>query len=761
MYFLPRLLLSYRLSLRAVCAVLLLAMITTGALAATAPSDTPASESTTEEIEALLATLEDPAQRDALISRLRLLAEASAEEEATAVDTSFKTATAELVEAVADRAKTLSQSVSRLAAIGDDLPALLDEAGTILDDPEARQRWLLIASRLAAVLLAGFIAAWLVRLAVNRGRAARIEPVKQSLPRQVLRLAAGFLLDLVPIVALALAAYIVLALIDPRQETRLVAVALINASILSRLVLAVSRFLFSPEYPSLRLWEISDESAHYLHQWVRRLSQIAIYGFFGLQAALLLGLDQNHYQTLLRVLGLVIVALLLILIAQNRDEVARGIAKPVVTDDGGRSASMSSARRGLARVWHLVAGAYLLVVYAVWALKVEDGATFVARATLVSILAIAIARLLLRGTHHLFEYGLRLSPELRRDYPRLEQRLNRYFPTLKRVVRIGIIAAASLVVLNAWGIGAIAWVTEGSGRIIIGALLNVFAILVVALVIWEIASGGIERYLADVDREGTVRARSARTRTLLTVARNALMVVLTVVATLMVLSELGINIAPLLAGAGVVGLAIGFGAQRLVQDVINGAFILFQDLMSVGDVVKLGDKAGVVEALSIRTVRLRDLAGVVHTIPFSSIEGVSNLTREYSFHVFDIGIAYRENVDEVVDLIHEIGRELQADPEIGPLILEPLEVFGLDAFGDSAIVIKGRIKTRPIKQWAVGRAFNRLVKIRFDERGIEIPFPHTTLYFGQDKDGSAPPAYLRFDELLARNGPGATTEQLT
>lgn len=742
-------------------AATLLLALTSGVLAATGTPAAVSASSTAEEVDALLATLEDPAKRDELISRLRLLAEASASEKAAAKEASFKTATAELVEAVAEKAKALGQSVSRLAAIGNDVPALLDQGKTLLDDPEARQRWLLILLRLAAVLAAGFLAAWLVRLVVNRGRAARIEPTTQSLPRRALRLAAGFLLDLVPIVALALTAYLVLALVGAREETRLVAVALINASILSRLVLAVSRVLFSPEYPSLRLWEIGDESAQYVHQWVKRLSQIAIYGFFGLQAAVLMGLDQSHYETLLRLLGLVIVALLLILIAQNRDEVARGIAKPVVDDDGGTARSLSSARRGLARVWHLVAGAYLIVAYAVWALNVQDGAVFVTRATLVSILAIAIARLLLRGTHHLFELGLRISPELRRDYPRLEQRLNRYFPVLKRIVRLVIIAAAFLVVLNAWGIGAIAWVTEGSGRVIVGALLNVLAILIVALIIWEFASGGIERYLADVDSDSTGRARSARTRTLLTVARNALMVVLTVVATLMVLSELGINIAPLLAGAGVVGLAIGFGAQRLVQDVINGAFILFQDLMSVGDVVKLGDKAGVVEALSIRTVRLRDLAGVVHTIPFSSIEGVSNLTREFSFHVFDIGIAYRENVDEVIDLIHDIGRELQADAEIGPLILEPLEVFGLDAFGDSAIVIKGRIKTRPIKQWAVGRAFNRLVKIRFDERGIEIPFPHTTLYFGQDKSGSAPPAYLRLDELLARGGPGSATDQLS
>ena len=314
-----------------------------------------------------------------------------------------------------------------------------------------------------------------------------------------------------------------------------------------------------------------------------------------------------------------------------------------------------------------------------------------------------------------------------------------------RVLKLILGLFAILLIADAWGLDALTWLTEGSGRVLVAAAVNILLILIVALFVWEMAGGAIERYLAasgDGGYQGT-----ARTRTLLTVARNALMVLLVVIVTLMVLSELGVNIAPLLAGAGVVGLAVGFGSQRLVQDVINGAFILFQDLMAVGDVVSLGDKGGVVEALSIRTVRLRDLSGTVHTIPFSSIESVSNLTREFSFHVFDIGIAYREDVDEVIELLKRIGEELQADAEIGPLILEPLEVFGLDAFGDSAIVIKGRIKTRPIKQWQVGRAFNRLVKRRFDEQGIEIPFPHRTLYFGVDKAGEAPPAFVQLEAM--------------
>jgi moderate conductance mechanosensitive channel len=220
------------------------------------------------------------------------------------------------------------------------------------------------------------------------------------------------------------------------------------------------------------------------------------------------------------------------------------------------------------------------------------------------------------------------------------------------------------------------------------------------------------------------------------------------------LSQLGVNIGPLLAAAGVLGVAVGFGSQKLVQDVITGFFILLEDAFAVGDVIQVGSYSGAVEAVSIRNVRLRDLAGTVHTIPFSTITSVSNLTRDFSFHVFDMGIAYRENVDQVMETLRAIGSEMRSDTYFRNLILDEPEVFGLDSFGDSAVVIKGRIKTRPIKQWEVGREFNRRVKKRFDELGIEIPFPHRTLYFGVDKDGKAPPAHL-VTELLQQTSPEA------
>jgi small-conductance mechanosensitive channel len=273
--------------------------------------------------------------------------------------------------------------------------------------------------------------------------------------------------------------------------------------------------------------------------------------------------------------------------------------------------------------------------------------------------------------------------------------------------------------------------------------LTIMLISAGALVVWEIASFFIERGL---ERQSGADGRaSARVLTLLPLLRNVVRVVLVVMVTLIVLSEIGVDIGPLLAGAGVVGLAVGFGAQALVRDVITGGFILIEDSMGVGDWVDIGSHAGTVEALTIRTVTLRDLSGTVHVVPFGEVTSVMNFNRGFGYAVSDIGVAYREDVDEVIKVLQEIGEDIRADETFGPLILEPLEVLGLNNLGDSAVEIRVRLKTRPMKQFGIRREFLRRVKQVFDARGIEIPFPHRTIYFGVDKEGSAPPLRISGD----------------
>jgi small conductance mechanosensitive channel len=217
------------------------------------------------------------------------------------------------------------------------------------------------------------------------------------------------------------------------------------------------------------------------------------------------------------------------------------------------------------------------------------------------------------------------------------------------------------------------------------------------------------------------------------------MVLLITVVSLVTLSEIGVNIAPLLAGAGVIGLAIGFGSQTLVKDVITGLFILFEDTISVGDVVDVGGgHSGLVEAITIRTIKLRDQAGGVHSIPFSQVNSVLNMTKDFSYYVFDIAIGYGEDPDRVIGAIKDLGAELQATPQFGRVILEPIEIMGVDAFRDNAFVIKARIKTRPIQQWNVGREFNRRMKLRFDEMGITIPLPQRIVQIRQEQPVEQP-----------------------
>jgi small conductance mechanosensitive channel len=196
------------------------------------------------------------------------------------------------------------------------------------------------------------------------------------------------------------------------------------------------------------------------------------------------------------------------------------------------------------------------------------------------------------------------------------------------------------------------------------------------------------------------------------------------------LDELGLDVTPILAGAGIIGLAVGFGAQNLVRDLISGFFLVLEDQVRVGDVAVVNGTGGLVEAITFRTIVLRDLAGVVHVVPNGAIMTLANMTKGWSGYVIDVGVAYKEDTDRVVDVMTVVAEDLRKDARFGPMILEPIEVFGVDDFKESEVTIKARLKTVPIQQWAVGREYRRRLKKAFDARGIEIPFPHRSLYVG-------------------------------
>ncbi len=225
-----------------------------------------------------------------------------------------------------------------------------------------------------------------------------------------------------------------------------------------------------------------------------------------------------------------------------------------------------------------------------------------------------------------------------------------------------------------------------------------------------------------------------RVETIMSLIASFLRIVVWGIILMLILRNVGIDIGPLLAGAGIAGLAVGFGAQELVRDFISGIFILLENRIRDGDVAIINGVGGLVEEVGLRTVVLRDLSGVVHVFQNGKIDTLSNMTKEWSAMVFDIGVAYKEDTDEVSRVMARVAEALRSDPEYSEKILEPLEIMGVENFADSAVVVRARFKTKPLHQWAVGREYRRRLKKAFDEQGIEIPFPHTTLYWGAETD---------------------------
>ncbi|HXE90845.1 MAG TPA: mechanosensitive ion channel family protein [Terriglobales bacterium] len=314
-----------------------------------------------------------------------------------------------------------------------------------------------------------------------------------------------------------------------------------------------------------------------------------------------------------------------------------------------------------------------------------------------------------------------------------EKQLNK---VLRRTIAAVAMVATAMLLLRGFGLHGLkrlGWEeVEGWAT---GPGLRILMIAVGAYALNRVLRLSIEHLSSlMVPAEGTriaIVEREKRAQTLSRTLGKLVTALLFGIAGLMMLRELRVDIMPILTGAGIVGLAVGFGAQHLVRDVISGFFIILENQIRVGDIVNINGKGGLVEAIRLRTTVIRSFDGTVHIFPNGAITEVSNLTKDYSFAVLDLGVAYKENVDRVMEVLREIGNQLETDAEWREKILEPLEIAGVDRFADSAVIIKMRIKTLPQEQFNVGRELRRRIKNRFDALGIEIPYPHVSVYFGE------------------------------
>lgn len=713
-----------------------------------------------ETLRELVSTIENEEQRQQLLETLRgLIAAQAAQNQQEAAQQES------ILDRIAQRIAEIGTEVETAVAALPSFDQLAAWAERQYSNAEERQEWIDGIWMILVALAAGFAAEFILRMLLRRPRRRIEEQAGDNVLVRLPYLLIRTILDVIPIAGFAGASYTVLPLLEPSDAVTDVALPLILANVVARAIMAAFRMVLAPNATGLRLVDMPTEIARYLFLWVRRVVNTGVYGYFILVAAHAIGLGDGLFVLLVKLLGLLVAIMLIVFILQNRRDVAdwlRGESaaqKARAEETGAKKQGAAGApfrmlRRRVGDLWHILAILYVLIGYLVWASNIGGGFPFLATATGFTVLAVFLGWLVNMSLQRVLDRALRADPQFKAENPALAEKAERYLPMLRTGVAVIVAAVVLLFILQSWRVDIFGWLITETGRAFIGSVVTIFFLIVGALVIWEVASTLIERYIERIEASQTDTPRASRLTTLLPLARNALLVALSIFVVLTVFSELGVDIGPLLAGAGVIGLAIGFGAQALVKDVITGVFNLIEDTVAVGDVVGVAGTVGVVESVSVRSVKLRAYSGDHYTVPFGEITTVQNYTKEYSCYVFDVGVGYRENVDEVMAVLRELGDEFEKDPDWAPLLLGPLEIPGLQAMGDSAIVVRARYRTTPGNQWAVGREFNRRIKAEFDKRGIEIPFPHMTLYFGEDKEGNAPPAFVQVLDGPKGNGGG-------
>ncbi|MFL6792728.1 MAG: mechanosensitive ion channel domain-containing protein, partial [Bradyrhizobium sp.] len=640
-------------------------------------------------------------------------------------------------------------------------------------DPVARHTQLDTAWKLALVIACALAAEWIVRRAM-RGPLAAVErylpararqrsdlqPVSASSEatpiadaRELRRWHASLVyawqlglrlpfvltrlvLDLLPVICFAAIGNLLLATdIGGEATPRVVILALVNAYVLCRAILCVTAAVISPPTSQPSLFVIRDETAAYIDVWWKRIVVLTVFGIALANIALLLGLYRPAYVAVVRLVMLMVHLFLVVIILQCRRRVTDFIRAPEA-----ERGYLATVRNRLADIWHIPAIILNMALWAVWALQVQNGYMLLLRYFLTTIAVLAIARLLSIAMMTALDRIFRISPDFVRQFPGLEARANRYFPALRTTVSGLIAVITTIALLEVWGVDAAAWFSSGQiGARLVSALVTIAIAGLIALAIWEASNAGIEQHLVRLSREGRY-GRAARLRTFLPMLRTTLLAIIVTVVALTALSELGVNIAPLLAGAGIVGIAIGFGSQKLVQDLITGLFLLLENAMQVGDSVTVSGLSGVVEHLSIRTIRLRAGDGSVHIVPFSSVTSVTNTNRGIGNAAVSVNVAYKEDTDRVGAVLKEISAEMRADSKFKPMIRADLDVWGVDKVDASMATIVGQIECTDSGRWPVQREFYRRMKRRFQDLGIEIARPSQTTVVLQNLSTQKPDA---------------------
>ncbi|QBR00828.1 mechanosensitive ion channel family protein [Paraburkholderia pallida] len=537
------------------------------------------------------------------------------------------------------------------------------------------------------------------------------------------------LLELVPVIAFGLCAAGVLSLFGPEDAAAAAAVGhVVDTWVICRVIIAIGTMLFAPDSDALRLMPLSDTWAAFAQRWLVRI--VVIGGVGGvLGGAVPLGMTEDAHLALLKLVILFAHVALAVAILQCRPYVAEAIRKWAA----GRG-SFAYLAHWFSDIWAAAAVFVVMALWFVWALDLRGGYQELMRDGGVSLAVLLAGRMV--AIVALGALGRVFDPSGNGDNMTIAQRrAYRYYPALRRILTAAIWIVTLDVVVQVWGLHPGRLIANAPiGHLIGSALLTIVIAIAVAVVIWEAANGAAERRLnAWTDAGDFVRA--ARLRTLLPMFRTTLFVAIFVVVGLTALSQLGVNTAPLIAGASIFGVALGFGSQKLVQDFITGIFLLTENAMQVGDWITVAGVSGTVEFLSIRTVRLRGGDGSLYTVPFSSVTTVNNTNRGIGNAAVKVLIAHGADLQRAIDTLKEIGAEIRSDEAFKKGILSDFAYWGVDQVDGASVTLVGQMQCKDSARWGVQREFNRRVLARFTERGIELANPQRSFLVGPGHEG--------------------------
>ncbi|MDF1598466.1 mechanosensitive ion channel [Mesorhizobium sp. YIM 152430] len=733
------------------CAFLVLFLAMGGASAQfTAPAEPAAAdEAPAASVDNLIRLLENETTRNELIERLRAAGGSESRTDAQAAEgTSDPTIARQIAEYTREIAEGVSATIGAVVELGSDIGNVFSSAST-RDYGEITR----VATNVAILAIALFASYFFLRAFAIQGQKAISNRVAgHGWLARLLGIVGATAIGVAAVAAAWAIGYAISLyfLTGPTGRMGINQTLLLNAFLVVELTKVVVRAVFEPHGPALRPLPMNDTTAAYWYFWFSRIISLIGYSFMFV-APILADMVSPTAAQALRVLAMITAVVIGILIVlQNKAAVRHALTWRA---NNGRQDALSKSLAFLGAFWHMIAIAYMVIILIAWLAHPQGALPYMLRATVQSIAAIVVGVVIISFISRFIHVGVRLPDEIKQRLPLLETRLHAFVPRVMQVVRTVTLIGVAIAIAQAWGlIDFLGWVASEGGQRVTGSVISAAVILLVGFLIYLAMSSWVEYRLNP--NFGTVP--TAREKTLLSLFRNAFTVGLAIFIFMLALAQIGINIAPLLAGAGVLGLAIGFGAQKFVQDIITGIFIQLENIMNEGDVVSVGATSGVVERLTIRSVSIRSLDGTLHLIPFSSVDMVSNSMKGFSYHVAEIGVAYDSDIAEVKEAMQEAFDNLmQTDARTA--ILEPLDMQGVTLFGDSAINVRARIKTLPGSQWGIGRKYNEFIKDAFERRGIEIPFPQVTYHVSSDSSSDAALPQSRSRRTRKQSGESLTT----